>query len=380
MPEEVSFSKSFHRYDETPEINYNRRSTPRYSEKLEFEAITPEVHKHNERKNRLGLGINVKPDAFVRRSTDFKRVEPENSCSRSSQRKISRPRSPLRSFVTKSPPYRSKSRRSGENAKSTYTPISEGVSYFRSSIYDRSKKVQGGTQDVKRRASQESNRRPQSAGKGLLKKAIKPRVPSERTKRDIRKYNVEEMAKSRLTIASRDGRSTMKSTGIKYLSPKQKNDIGYYNFAGHGASRGCMTTTSKQARKILKKKKPKIVKKTIKKKTTKTTKMKRVKSVPKTNKIIVLCPAKSIVIYDYDKTGNEIIKQETVHEYKERMVLEKDIGRKTNVAAKRIGENWDQSKCRKNMELEKIVDKAWHNIGPHGQFKRNMKKRRVQEF
>jgi len=54
-----------------------------------------------------------------------------------------------------------------------------------------------------------------------------------------------------------------------------------------------------------------------------------------------------MVIYDYNKTGREIVKQETVHEYQERHYLPKKYSKKNKrggSTGKRIDLNWNTRK------------------------------------
>lgn len=325
IPEEISFSDTFHRYDEAPNILY--KDVHNYVEQVEFDAVSPEVDNHNNRKYKLGFRDYMATDPRVKRQTDFRISKQEYSSSRSSQRKSTKRTSPLRSSLKKTP-LKSESSHNQENRTANHSPINGKVSYFKSNIYERNRKLPGRNNDASRTRSSQKQKRPQSVSKGFLKKLKKPRIPAERKKRDVKKYNVEEMMKSRLTVASRDGRSTMKSTGNVYnQSPEQKDEIGYYKCAREGASKGRLTNNSvfKQAVKPLKRKqKPKEKVKKSSKKIKKPVK-KRQKSVPKT----ILSPTRSVVVYDYNKTGHQIIKQETVHEYKERMV-------KTNPTSKQI--------------------------------------------
>lgn len=64
-----------------------------------------------------------------------------------------------------------------------------------------------------------------------------------------------------------------------------------------------------------------------------------------------------MVIYDYNTTGHEIVKQETIHEYKERIIVGKIKKRNRSV-----GKQWDMTSCKKQAELNKIITDAWRNI------------------
>lgn len=68
-----------------------------------------------------------------------------------------------------------------------------------------------------------------------------------------------------------------------------------------------------------------------------------------------------MIIYDYDKKGREIIKQETIHEYKERIGVFVKCRKKAR-SISRPNPQWDMTKCRKKAELNKIINDAWSNI------------------
>lgn len=73
------------------------------------------------------------------------------------------------------------------------------------------------------------------------------RVPSEKKRKDVKKYTVDDLTKSRLTFASREGRSTMKSTGpIRPLPEDDNNDgeVGLMSCSIHGASKGKLSDYS----------------------------------------------------------------------------------------------------------------------------------------
>lgn len=320
IPEEISFSDTFHRYEDAPKISY--KDVTNHVEQVEFDAISPEVDNHNNRKYKLGFRDYINTDPRIKKQTDFIRSKKETSSSRSSQRKSTMRTSPLRSSIKKNDtPLKSESSRDRENKTANHSPINGKVSYFKSNIYERKRKSPGRNHDVSSNKSSQIQKRPQSVRKGYLEKLKKPRIPSERKKRDVRRYNVEEMMKSRLTVASRDGRSTMKSTGnVQNQSPEPKMNR-LLQIHKKSASKGRLANNSvyKKAIKPLKKRqKPKEKVKKASKKMNKPTN-KRQKSVPKTIRRI-LSPTRSVVVYDYNKTGHQIIKQETVHEYKERMV------------------------------------------------------------
>ena len=59
-----------------------------------------------------------------------------------------------------------------------------------------------------------------------------------------------------------------------------------------------------------------------------------------------------MVIYDYNKTGKEIVRQETIHEYKERMATFVK-GRKRAKSISKVNSQWDMTRCKKQAELRK---------------------------
>lgn len=186
-----------------------------------FVASNTEIDRHNQRKKRLGFDQFDKEDNYVRRYTDHQR--PKRTLkreSRSSKKLKSSKRSDSKS-QRKSSPHK---QRDSESPKRTK------FSNFKTSIYDRARNLTTTRQRSVRKSS-----------KPKLKK-----VPSERKKKDKRIYKVDDKMKSRVTLASRDGRSTMKSTGqVKAPNdPTTPEEMGMLSCSIHGASKGRMSETS----------------------------------------------------------------------------------------------------------------------------------------
>ena len=89
---------------------------------------------------------------------------------------------------------------------------------------------------------------------------------------------------------------------------------------------------------------------------------KRQTSAPRRKtKRLVVSPSRTMIIYDYDKSGKEIVRQETIHEYKERVAVFVKCRKKARSISK-PNPQWDMTKCRKKCELNKIIKDAWSNI------------------
>ena len=86
----------------------------------------------------------------------------------------------------------------------------------------------------------------------------------------------------------------------------------------------------------------------------------------------VISPSRTMIINDYDKSGKEIVKQETIHEYKERVTVFVKCRKKARSISK-PNPQWDVTKCRKKYELNKIIRDAWSNI-VDGQLKDGLQK------
>jgi hypothetical protein len=61
--------------------------------------------------------------------------------------------------------------------------------------------------------------------------------------------------------------------------------------------------------------------------------------------------------------GNKIVKQETIHEYSEsNMKSKKKVKKSGRPSVTRSFAERDQTKCKQEKELQKVVDDAWSNL------------------
>lgn len=298
--------------------------------------VKPEVRNHNKRKRRLGFDTFIKEDVdIISRHTDYFSKPQSRSNSRGSKRKNLNKTVDIRSRTTSR---KSKSpARSNTSLKAARTG---GYSNFRTSIYERTQKM--------------AKTRHTSARKKSSPK--KTKIPNELKKREVQNSPLKNLKSTAITQASREGRSTMKSTGLVKRSGKAeaKDQIGLLTCSLLGASKGRLTDTSfvrasptpnKTRGKGKTKKKPK-----------------RPASSPRASKKLVVSPSRTVVIYDYDMRGREIVKQETIHEYRERVVTVKRVKKRQSVRQRAVDARWDMTRCKKEQELNRIVRDAWTNI------------------
>jgi hypothetical protein len=232
--------------------------------------------------------------------------------------------------------------------KRSKSPIEEGkskhvekLSKFKTNIYDRARKIPG--------------KRVYSVLRQSVSKKLKSKVPSEKKKLDKKKYKLADLAKSRITTASREGKSPEKNTAQFHRTSDSTDNMGIMTCSIVGASKGRLTETNFERMKT--------PNKNGRKTKLKSGKKKRLKSVPKKDrKQLMVSPSKTMIIYDFDESGYEIIRQETIHEYKERMGDKGKHKRAVSGRKMRVNRNWDQSKCRKHMEFDRIIKDAWNNI------------------
>ena len=333
---EVSFDENFHRYEDKPRVSNQQEREREDVEIAVFEAGTPEAAIHNERKRRLGINDLVDSSSKLRRRTNYI-SSTQNKSMQNSRERGRYTRSPLRAHS----PARSKSSKSRKSksgkSKSPYRASNSPkrrYSYFGSSLYQRSRKLPGKRYESATKKSRQVLERPKSERKRSSPKLKKPRIPSERKKQDVKRYNVEDLMRSRITNASREGKTTMHTTSQMYdqRAESPNNETGLMRCSIEGASKGKLFELSPQ------RKTPKPKKKTVKKKVKRSAVRKKSglrKASPKRQgsarptreKKLIMSPSRTVVVYYYNKTGRQIVKQETIHEYRERVAKASNIAK-----------------------------------------------------
>ncbi|CAI2366414.1 unnamed protein product [Moneuplotes crassus] len=348
--QEWSFCKN-HEYTEAPQII--RHSSSSVEEKVEFMAGTPERRRYYERKTRLGLA-----DSSLVKELITSADEPHSSTKKKPVKRQKRKKSKKsKLFVKKENHSCENKNRARSGGKPDYYPY---PGKFKTNI-DTGKKSF---------PSPKSGRKSRKSKTAKLRKTRASKTPKQgKTCKKIRKKSIKRRNQE---ITLKQKYNTRGDVSIKASPEKnkqlsksqEKDDMGRLGCSVSGASKGKLLLETDLSR-YVPENTPK-VKKRYKRKCKKL--IKTTTTTPRIENEMIVTPHKSMIIYDYNEYGSEIVKKETIHEYIERPYSVENY-RPNRSTYRNVDRNWDISKCRESMELDKIVRDAWKNIDKNGHIK-----------
>lgn len=386
IPMQHPYDDQFARSEDKPIIQNEQYLEYQSPEIDRFIAQDYDTEYQNRRKQRIDQQ-NFIGDDFIRKDRSYKQVISKTAKDdHTSNAKGKRKTLGSKSNLKKKCRARSKSKTKkknmckGHRSKSpnqlrnteTERPKDKGC-LFSTALYERNRRTkQDKSGSIKRS-------RPQSVKKPSPRK-MKTRIPNEKMKKDKKRYTIADLMKTRVTNASREGKEeAIEDTPFKLTSDVTELDqTNMMRVSLDGASKGRMTATdfvrADTSPKRKRKKSPKKIKssyqsvrqlkvpvKAVKDKPKRKPRVE--KSVPKkTKKRLQISPNRTLVIYDFDEPGTQIVKQETVHEYKQHMAYVSRGKKHHGSNPRKSYRNWDQTKCKKQTEFNKIIQDAWGNI------------------